>query len=157
MERYEQTLQASLESLDNDPSQSTRAVATAYNVPETTLRRRHAVGINRRVSHEQQQRLSRVQEEFLVDWILEHDLHGYPPSHARARDLATRIPKLNGDMGDLGHKWVGNFIRRKPRVARIIGWKIEAVRALKTTQEANQSKLKCTQRESLPGVNHFQG
>ncbi|KAE8871021.1 hypothetical protein PTNB29_01365 [Pyrenophora teres f. teres] len=46
--------------------------------------------------------LRRQQEDFLVQWILEEDARAFPPSHARAREMANRILKMNGD-----HKPVG--------------------------------------------------
>ncbi|KAF2006213.1 hypothetical protein P154DRAFT_255410 [Amniculicola lignicola CBS 123094] len=52
---------------------------------------------SRRASHQHRQRLTLLQEGFLVDWILEEDARGYPPPHARAREMANRILRVNGD------------------------------------------------------------
>jgi len=74
------------------PSQ--KSAAAGYNVPRTTLQERLKGRKNARASHEHQQRLTGNQEEFFVEWILEEDQRGYPPSHARAREIATRILRM---------------------------------------------------------------
>ena len=66
------------------------------------------------------------QEEFLADWIIEEDTRGYPPSHARAREMASRVLRANGDTDSLGKRWISGFIQRNPRVASIVGKKMEA-------------------------------
>jgi hypothetical protein len=63
-----------------------------------------------------------------VDWILEQEAQGFPPSHARARQMASRILRIKGDTKELGNKWVNHFIKRNPRVASAIGRKIDASR-----------------------------
>jgi hypothetical protein len=53
------------------------------------------------VAHEQQQRLTPAQEEFLTEWILEQDLQGYAPSYTRVREMAARILRINSDIEPL--------------------------------------------------------
>ena len=138
MDAYESTIQKALEHIENHPEQSVRSTAAAYNLSEATLRRRRKGATDRHTSHELYQRLSLLQEEFLVDWILEQDQHGYPPSHARAREMAARILLLNGDTAPLGNRWIQKFIKRNPRVASVIGRKIKAAIIHGTSQEAMQ-------------------
>ena len=76
----------------------------AYGIPRTTLSSRLKGSTNARAGHEQQQRLTTLQEEFLADWILDEDRCGYPPSHAPAREMAARILRMNGDVNPLGKK-----------------------------------------------------
>ncbi|OCK83951.1 hypothetical protein K432DRAFT_289973, partial [Lepidopterella palustris CBS 459.81] len=38
-----------------------------------------------------QYRLTPLQEELIADWILEEDARGYPPTHARAQEMASRL------------------------------------------------------------------
>jgi len=70
------------------------------------------------------------QEEFLCEWILEEEARGYPHSHSRTREMATRIRSTNHDEKSLGQKWVTHFISRNPRVATIAGRRIEASRII---------------------------
>jgi hypothetical protein len=117
---------------------SQNAAADAYGVARSTLQERLKGRKNARESHAHQQRLTPEQEDFLVEWILEEDQRGYPPSHPRARQMAVRVLRMNGDTNPLGKKWLKGFIGRNPRVASVIGRKIEAVRVEGTTQEALQ-------------------
>ncbi|TIA33351.1 hypothetical protein D6C78_07615 [Aureobasidium pullulans] len=73
-------------------AKSIRAAQRAYAVPESTLRARLAGTTNRRTAHQYRKRLSVRQ---VVDWILEQDTQGFTPSHARTREMATRILRMN--------------------------------------------------------------
>jgi hypothetical protein len=73
--------------------------------------------------------LTPEQETFLVQWILEEDARAFPPSHARAREMANRILRMNGDHTPVGKHWMAAFLKRNPRVASVVGRKIEAARA----------------------------
>ncbi|KAI0991988.1 hypothetical protein K3495_g16198 [Podosphaera aphanis] len=80
----ESMIQFALEDLESDKSLSIRAAAKSYGVSEATIRHRQHGYTSKLSSHESQQRLSKLQEEYLVEWILEQDEHGFPPTHARA-------------------------------------------------------------------------
>ncbi|KAF1997851.1 hypothetical protein P154DRAFT_440416, partial [Amniculicola lignicola CBS 123094] len=58
--------------------------------------------------------------------ILEEDVHAYPPSYARAQEMVNRILRINGDNQPVGKLWLSKFIKRQPRVASVIGRKLEA-------------------------------
>ncbi|KAG9382284.1 Transposase [Pyrenophora tritici-repentis] len=75
------------------------------------------------------QRAAAKGEDFLVQWILEEDARAFPPSHARAREMANRILRMNGDHRPVGKHWMAAFLKRNPRVASVVGRKIEAARA----------------------------
>jgi hypothetical protein len=65
----------------------------------------HSVRV-RRTAHQYRKRLSTRQEEFLVEWILEQETQGFPPSHARTCEMASRIIRMNGDTQELGKRFV---------------------------------------------------
>ncbi|KAF2004489.1 hypothetical protein P154DRAFT_426479, partial [Amniculicola lignicola CBS 123094] len=48
----------------------------------------HSV-ITSTASHQHQQWLTPLQEDFLVEWILKEDARACPPSHAHAREMAN--------------------------------------------------------------------
>ena len=102
MDSRKVAIKKALEDLESTLNLSVNAAARAHNVKRTTLRRRLAGGTNRRIAHEQEQRPTPRQEDFLSDWILEQDSQGYPPSHRRAREMATRVLRSNGDDKPLG-------------------------------------------------------
>jgi hypothetical protein len=128
---------------------SQRAAAKAYGVPRTTFQDRLKGKPNRATAHQHQQRLSPEQEEFLVQWILDEDARACPPSHARAREMATQILRMNGDYDPIGKLWLLHFIRRNPRVASVIGKKIDAQRAEGATPEKVRAFLERFERTRL--------
>jgi helix-turn-helix, Psq domain/Tc5 transposase DNA-binding domain len=102
MNQRESMLQSALADLESGKYTSIRQAAKAYNIPRSTLADRQHGKPPRSVAHEQQQRLTPAQEEFLTEWILEQDLQGYTPSHTRIREMAARILRMNGDVEPLG-------------------------------------------------------
>lgn len=129
MALHEQAMQSAIVDYDSRIFTNLRAAARAYDLPESTLRARRGGATNTNAGHAHQQRLTPDQEEFLVEWIIEQDKNGYPPSHARAREMATRILRYKGDDKPLGKRWISLFLRRNPRVASIIGRKLDIARA----------------------------
>ena len=102
MAQREHAIQSALQDLDSGVYTNLTAAARAYDIPRSTLQHRKEGKRNRRVAHLHQQRLTPEQEEFLVEWILDEDRRGDPPSHTRAREMATRVLKINGDIEPLG-------------------------------------------------------
>ena len=134
MDNHEESIQAAIRDLNTGVFSSQRAAAKAYKIPQATLSARIRGTQSSQTSHVYQQRLTPEQEEFLVQWILEEDVRAFPPSHARAREMANRILRMNGDNNPVGKHWLSFFIKRNPRVASIVGRKIEAARAEGATQ-----------------------
>ena len=66
-------------------------------------------------------------------------MRGYPPSHARAREMASPILRANGDTDSLDKRWISSFIQRNPRVASIVGKKMETCRIDNATSEQLQA------------------
>jgi hypothetical protein len=56
-------------------------------------------------------------------------------THARVREMATRILRMNGDHDPLGQLWITHFLTRQPHVASIVGRSIEAACAEAATPE----------------------
>jgi hypothetical protein len=130
----EHLISLALFDLESGRITSLRAAA-AYGIPRSTLHQRRTGTQNPRVGHANQQRLTPDQEQFLVEWILEQDQQGFPPSHARAREMATRVLRSGGDYSPPGKAWLPKFIQRNPRVASCIGRRIDASRIQGTQPE----------------------
>ncbi|EFQ94906.1 hypothetical protein PTT_07266 [Pyrenophora teres f. teres 0-1] len=129
MDAREAAIQAAIKNLNSGVFPSQRAAAKAYAIPRATLSARMRGQQTSQTSHVYQQRLTPEQEDFLVQWILEEDARAFPPSHARAREMANRILRMNGDHKPVGKHWMTAFLNRNPRVASVVGRKIEAARA----------------------------
>ena len=73
MAQRESMLQSCIADLNSGVFTSVKQAAAAYGLPRSTLRRRLAGVATRSISHQQYQRLSPEQEDFLVQWILDED------------------------------------------------------------------------------------
>jgi len=71
--------------------------ATRNGVPRNTLRGRLGGAQSCRYAHEDEQRLSTVQEQNLERWILRQEALGYAPTHAQVRAIANGILRQKGD------------------------------------------------------------
>lgn len=120
MEDREQTIVRALKALEDDPNVSIRGVAKSFGIPEATLRRRRAGGLDRRSSHLSCRRMSPTQEEILVDWIIDMDKKGFAPNYNTARDMATLVIQKSGDFEPLGQRWLSKFMSRNPNISPII-------------------------------------
>jgi hypothetical protein len=89
-------LSLAMVSYQNKPCQSIRALARAYNVPESTLRTRlrgvhprsEIVSVNRK--------LSTTEEQSLVQWILDLNRRGFPPYIIDVRRMADALLAARG-------------------------------------------------------------
>jgi hypothetical protein len=70
---------------------SVRRATATYNVPRTTIRRRRARQRSRRDCKPNSKRLTKLEEEVIVERILEQSLQGVPPLKAIVRDIANRL------------------------------------------------------------------
>jgi iron-sulfur cluster repair protein YtfE (RIC family) len=102
--KKEDSIQAALSDYHSGKFTSLRATARAHNVPLTTLFDRNAGRATRQISHQIHQRLTPGEEDFLVQWIIEQDHQGFPPTHIRAKEMAERILHIHGDTKPLGKK-----------------------------------------------------
>ena len=146
MNAREVAIQSAIRDFNAGIYTSQRAAAKAYGIPPPTLSSRIRGATDSRTSHQHQQRLTPLQEEFLADWILEEDARACPPSHARAREMANRILRMNGDKNPVGKLWLSHFIKRNPRIASVVGRKLEAQRAEAATPEQIRAFLELFER-----------
>ena len=97
----------------NNLTKSIRALAKTFDVPQTTLHKR-ICGIQPRsetasVNH----KLSAVEEQSLVQWILDLDRRGFPPQVIDVRRMADALLAARGQdppPQPVGKKWVSRFV-----------------------------------------------
>ena len=135
MDTRENSIQCAIRDFNAGVYKSQRAAARAYGIAPSTLNDRLNGAASRAIAHQYEQRLTPEQEQFLVEWILEEHARGYPPPHARAREMANRILRINGDLNPVGVDWMGAFLRHNPHVSSIVGRPIEAARSSAATAE----------------------
>jgi hypothetical protein len=108
----EQDLLAALNDVKN--GKSVKLASREWGVPETTLRNRNQGQENHTIAAENQQRLSKGQEEHLTTWILAQEALGTPLTHSQIRQFVCRLLVIKGDYKDLGKRWMDGFLRRNP-------------------------------------------
>ena len=91
---------------------SLRAAATAFNVCYKTLTRRHRGTPSRADSLPTNRKLTTIEEITLVEWIINMDTCGMPPTQALVRQIAEVLLKecVDGALSKLGVNWVSHFI-----------------------------------------------
>jgi DDE superfamily endonuclease/Tc5 transposase DNA-binding domain len=114
---------------------SVRSAAAAYGLPHVTLTRRYHGGLCTADAIENQQLLSSVQEDRLVQWILSLERLGHAPTHTQTREMALRISKESGGPDFIGHNWTKRFITRHPAIFTKIGKSMDSLRLKGTEKE----------------------
>jgi 4-hydroxybenzoate polyprenyltransferase len=108
----EQQLQQALLHLQD--GRTLASVSKDWSIPRSTLQSRLQGNQPRLEAYESYQRLSRVQESRLAEWVLTQKALGVAPTHSQIKELAQRILQARGDSTPLGKRWVTRFIKRSP-------------------------------------------
>jgi len=119
-------------SFSRNPSQSLRALARSFDVPESTLRTR-LKGIHARHENPSKNRkLHLYEEQALVDWILDLDRRGFPPPIIDVRRMADTLLAARGQEPapqPVGKCWTSRFINAQPELQTKWNRKFHAQRA----------------------------
>ena len=75
---------------------SLRRATTVHSVPRTTVRDRRAGRRSRRDCEPNSKRLTKLEEEAIVERILEQSLRGLPPSKLEVQDMANKLLRERG-------------------------------------------------------------
>jgi hypothetical protein len=107
----ERNIQLALSALNTNQIQSVRRAAAVFNVPESTLRDRRAGKPYRRDHQPNCRKLTPVEEEVIVSYILDLDLRGFPPRYDAVRDMADSLLAARNS-GQVGVHWARSFVKR---------------------------------------------
>jgi 4-hydroxybenzoate polyprenyltransferase len=113
----------------------TATAARMHGIPRSTLRGRQDGATTNREAKIPTQRLSPIQEEDLVNWILDEEAVGRAPTLLRIRRFAEQICKFSGDDDPLSRGWVYRFISRHECIKTKLARSLETKRAKGTTKE----------------------
>jgi len=80
-----------LQALQNDPKLSLRRAAKIYKVSLTTLWRRQQGILSQRDTIPKLRKLSDVEEQIIVQFILNLDSRGFPPRLRGVEEMANRL------------------------------------------------------------------
>jgi hypothetical protein len=92
--------------------------ASHFNVPRSTLRHRLAGLTNRAETRANNHKLSEIEEQSLVKWVVSMDMRGAAPRPPHMRDMVNLLLAERGSTPSptVGQKWVYNFIQRSPEL-----------------------------------------
>ena len=112
----ESKIQLALEALKNDENLYVASVAKLYGVSRTTLERRRTGTPSRQDILPPRQRLTKLEEKAIIQYILELDSRSFPPRLAGVEDMANQLLDTRG-APRVGKNWAGNFVRRQPELS----------------------------------------
>jgi len=107
-----------------NPKVKIRKIARIYNVPRTTLCRRIQGMPTRLDTVNKAQRLTKLEEETIVRYILDLDSRAFPPRRSAVEDMANQLLAAR-DSGRVGKNWTSNFVRRQPQLSTRFTRKID--------------------------------
>ncbi|KAH7563633.1 plasma membrane calciumhypothetical proteintransporting atpase 2 [Bipolaris maydis] len=127
MPRQQRSVQTSREgrislaitSCRSNPKQSLRALAMAFDIPRSTLQTRVSGTKPRSEIRPANCKLSPIEEQSLVQWILDLDRRGFPPYIIDVRRMADALLAARGQNPPpqpTGKKWVSRFIQSQPEL-----------------------------------------
>jgi hypothetical protein len=100
-----------LQALQNDPKLSLRRAAKIYKVSLTTLWRRQQGILSQRDTIPKSRKLSDLEEQIIVQFILDLDSRGFPPRLRGVEEMANRL-LADRDASPVGKRWASNFVKR---------------------------------------------
>ncbi|KAL9561254.1 hypothetical protein ACKAV7_014609 [Fusarium commune] len=104
-----------LQAYQADPKLSLRRAAFMYDVHFRTLHHRSKGKEARDDWVPTQRKLSDLEEEVIVQYILDLDLRGFPSRHRDVEEMANRL-LADRDASPVSKRWAINFIKRQPKL-----------------------------------------
>ena len=107
----ESNVQLAISSINSKQILSNRSAAAIYSVSERTIRRRRAGVSARRDCQPNSKKLTQLEEEVIVSYILDLDQRGFAPTYAAVRDMANKLLAARSG-GRVGVNWPSTFVKR---------------------------------------------
>ncbi|KAG6996429.1 hypothetical protein FocnCong_v015407 [Fusarium oxysporum f. sp. conglutinans] len=104
-----------IQALQNDLKLSLRRAAKVYKVSLTTLWRRQQGILSQRDTIPKSRKLSDLEEQIIVQFILDLDSRGFPPRLRGVEEIANRL-LADRDASPVGKRWASNFVKRHKEV-----------------------------------------
>jgi hypothetical protein len=104
-----------LQALQNDPKLSIRRTASIYQVGYSTLRDRQNGIQSRRDCIPKSRKLSDLEEQMIVQFIMDLDSRGFPSQQRIVEEMANSL-LADRDASPVGKRWAHNFIKRQPEL-----------------------------------------
>jgi hypothetical protein len=104
-----------LQALQKDPKLSLQRAAKIYKVNLTTLWCRQQGILSQRDTIPKSRRLSDLEEQVIVQFILDLDSRGFPPRLRGVEEMANQL-LADRNAPPVGTRWANNFIKRQPEL-----------------------------------------
>ncbi|KAJ3535681.1 hypothetical protein NM208_g7040 [Fusarium decemcellulare] len=104
-----------LQALQNNLNLKLRPTAKAYRVPYSTLRDRRNGIQSQRDWIPKSRRLSDLEEQIIVQFILDLDSRGFPSRLRFVEEMANSL-LADRDASPVGKRWAHNFVKRQPEL-----------------------------------------
>jgi predicted XRE-type DNA-binding protein len=111
----ESTLQLAIQATIEDRDKSQRRVVTAFSVPRSTLQDQCTRALSRRDREPNSKKLTKLEEEALVQRILDLNQQGIGATRAIVQDIANNLLAERGGEPVSKH-WVDNFKTHTPEI-----------------------------------------
>jgi hypothetical protein len=111
----EASINLALQALQKDPGLSVRRAAQVYQVCKKKLGRRRQGMQPRSDIMANSRKLSDLEEQKLVEYILDLDSRGFSPRISGVEEMANLL-RIDRDASPVGKRWAGNFIKRQPEL-----------------------------------------
>jgi hypothetical protein len=115
--------------LSTSQIQTERRAAATFEVSRATLHRRRAGKPARRDCQPNSKKLTQLEEQVIVSYILDLDLRGFSPTYTAVRDMADKLLAARG-AGQVGQKWPANFVKRTDSLTTCFNRAYDRQRAL---------------------------
>jgi hypothetical protein len=102
-----------ISAIDRRQIRSVQRAASTFYCPRTTVRRRRAGTAARSDCQPNSKKLSKLEEESIVSYIVELDSRGFSPRLGAVRDMADKLLAARG-AEQVGQNWPTNFVKRTP-------------------------------------------
>ena len=90
-------------------------VTRIFQVPRKTLTNRLQGKLSRQDISANSRKLSNLEEEVIVRYILDLDSRAFPPRRSGVEDMANRI-LVDRNARRVSKNWTSNFVRRQPEL-----------------------------------------
>jgi hypothetical protein len=137
----EARIQIALKAIQQNATMTQHCAALTYNISQTTLSCQLAGTLLRRDCTPNSMKLSKTEEEVVVQHILDLDVRGFPPHLAAVKDMADSL-LVEHHQDSVGQKWAANFVKRQPELKVKFNRKYDYKRALCKDPEVIQDWFK---------------
>jgi hypothetical protein len=127
-----------LNDIKNGRINSIRAAAKLYEIPRSTLQTRASGVVSIVERRNPRHKLTQLEEDSLVEWIISMDTRGAAPRPSTVRDIANILLAARGTTppSTVGVNWASTFVKRRDELRSRFSVRYDYQRALNEDPKA---------------------